>query len=125
MLRRVTSQILALTAIAIDGTGLMRAGLALLRNPGWRLPALVGWAAMAVAVHLFTGERATRQNLLLATLLGCLIAAPMVALLDLRTRLQLSTELLVAGVVAVLLLHVVILVRAIVASGSADSPYDE
>jgi hypothetical protein len=125
MLRRVTSNVLDLIAVLVDGTGLIVASLALLRSPAFRLPSLVGWMAVTGAVHMFTGTRLTGTNFLLATLLGGLITAPVVALVDLQSMHGLSTGIFAVGVVVILLLHIVFLVRALIASGSADYPYDD
>jgi len=119
-LRRRTSELLSLALVSCLLVSLVGAILVAIRDPqGALVVALFASAAAACAAH------ALDEGLVGLGYLGPLFIIFALGLYALRVLLGLPDRVIGVVAVAVTALVVVILGRALIASGSADYPYDE
>lgn len=121
-LRRTTTNALLTLTLAADVAGLLVALHGLVTDRALRAPSMLGAVVVVVSVLLFSGERLSGESLLFATVFGLALVCPLVALAHLHRGAGLPDWAAFGAGLLVFALHVLVLVRAIIASGSADDP---
>lgn len=125
MMRRSTTRVLMWSAVAADLAGLAASVAGLWIEPRrWPAAALI-WLVACGGTQLFTGDRPSKRGCLFTGLFGTALAGGIFGLVCLR--LVWHAPAWVVGLVgaAVLALHGLVLMRLLVASGSADYPYED
>lgn len=120
LLRRRTSEVLATLLLVCLAASVVGAVLVALRDPTGALR--VGVIALFLAAGV---TRALDEGLATFGVLGLVFAILALGLYALHVLLGLSGDVVMWIAVAVGLLVLLILGRALVASGSADYPYDD
>jgi hypothetical protein len=124
ILRRSTSSILAWAAIACAVVTFALGSLALWVRPETRPLTLFGWFALGAIVQSLSRER-SRQSALFAVVLPLPIVSAASAAYEVHVRWGVPTASSLVAAALVLALYGTLFVRALVASGSADYPYDD
>ena len=124
-LRRRTSNVLMLAVAATTIVALVFGGMALVYRPEARLPALAVWGFLAVGMQRLEGSRFSRESALFAGAFTLPLVLVGLAAYEMRTRWAISTDLCFLLIAGVVVLFGAVFVRAMIASGSADYPYDD
>ncbi len=124
-LRRRTSNVLMSAVAATTVVALILGGVALVYRPEARLPALAVWVFLAVGVQRLEGSRFSRESALFAGAFTLPLVLVGLAAYELRTRWAISTDICFLILACVVVLFGAVFVRALIASGSADYPYDD
>jgi hypothetical protein len=94
-------------------------------RPETRIPTLVGWCLAAAFVVAMIGEGVSRANVIFGALFSLPIVSAMVAAYEAHMRWGVSMSWGLVALVVVVALHGAIFLRALIAAGSADYPYDD
>lgn len=104
---------------------LVLGGVALVFRPETRLPALAAWVFLAVGLQRLEGSRLSRESALFASGFTLPLVLAGLAAYEMRTRWALSSDVCFALIAGVVVLFGAVFIRALIASGSADYPYDD
>jgi hypothetical protein len=125
VLRRRTTTLLVVAALACTGIGLAASCCALWHRPETRIPALFAWIAAGRLVHAIGGERLSLASLFFASLFSLPMVGMALALYEAHERWGVSTEACVLAMLLVVVLFGLIFMRALVSAGSASDPYED
>ena len=115
--RRCAALACALVTLALGG-------LAVWARPEMRPLALFGWFALGAIVQSLSRER-SRQSALVAAVLPLPIVSTALAAYEVHLRWAAPTAGSLVAVALVLAPYGTLFIRALIASGSADNPYDD
>lgn len=124
-LRRRTTNLIVLGCLGLTLVAFGIGTVALVLRPETRGVALVAWAVLGLGMHELTGEPWSRGNAALCAGFTLPLAFGGLAVYELAARFEHGLTYGVLGFGAMALLFFVFFVRALVASGSADYPYDD
>lgn len=113
------------SAACADLAGLGASVAGLLVDPSLWPAAAVIWSVVCGGTHMFTGDGLTRRGCLFSGLFGTALAGAAFGLVCLRLVWHVPAWAVWLAGAAVLALHLLILIRLLVASGSADYPYED
>jgi hypothetical protein len=125
LLRRRTSSLLLHASLACAVVTLAFAIVAWSGRPETRIPTLLGWCLAGACVVAFAGEGVSRANVIFAALFSLPIVSTVVATYEVHMRWGVSMSWGLLALVVVLALHGAIFLRALIAAGGADYPYDD
>jgi hypothetical protein len=125
VLRRRTGNVLLLGCVVVTLLGAWPAIIALAQRPETRLPALALWLALGIGLHRLAGEPLSVVSLVSAFAFTLPLTSTALAAYDAHACWGVPALACIAGVAAVLVLFGTVFLRLLVASGSADYPYDD
>jgi hypothetical protein len=122
VLRRLTENILSSACLLSTVVVLLPAIAALVDRPETRWPALAAWILLAAGAHALTGERPSKGSVTFIALFTLPLTMTGVAVYELHERWQIPLVLCGSAIAVVFALFGLVLVRLMIAAGSADYP---
>lgn len=101
------------------------ATLALVYRPETRWPGLAAWIVLAIGLHKMAGEHVSLGSVVFAVAFTLPLALTGLAGYEVHQRWTIPMSVCVGVGGAVFLLFLVVFFRLLIASGSADYPYDD
>lgn len=124
-LRRRTTNLVVLGCLVLTLGAFGLGVTSLVLRPETRGLPLVAWALLALGWHEIAGEPWSRENALFCLSFSLPLVMGGLAVYELVARFEHGLAYGVVGLGAMALLFFVFFLRALVASGSADYPYDD